>query len=89
MDITYDYSPEYWCGWIWPTTNGARTEFSKYQATHIDEGNIKLYPTLHEAPREVLWIQSIESFKGIIRDAVAGITISYGILRKSLQRTQG
>ena len=50
MQIDYDYSPKYWCGWIlayyqWYTGRGF-----KEIAKHISMQEIeKLYPTLHES----------------------------------------
>mgnify|MGYP003290708563 CR=1 FL=1 len=50
VQIDYDYSPQYWCGWIlayyqWYTNRG----FKEIQK-HITMQEIeKLYPTLHEA----------------------------------------
>ena len=48
--IEYDYSPQYWCGWIlayyqWYTGRS----FKEVQKHITMEGIEKLYPTLHEA----------------------------------------
>ena len=49
----YDYSPEYWCGWIiafyqWKTGMSFNDIFANISAQEIE----KLYPTLHEASEE-------------------------------------
>ncbi|MBO4898193.1 MAG: helix-turn-helix transcriptional regulator [Clostridia bacterium] len=49
----YDYSPEYWCGWIiafyqWKTGMSFKDIFANISAQEIE----KLYPTLHEASEE-------------------------------------
>jgi len=49
----YDYSPEYWCGWIlayfqWKTGRPFRNIQENISGTEI----LKLYPTLHEASEE-------------------------------------
>ena len=49
-EAEYDRSPEYWCGWIvafyqWYTGVSFREDVPDC----IDDGNRKMYPTLHEA----------------------------------------
>lgn len=50
---TYDYSPEYWCGWILAYYQWYTGRSFKNIKQHIDVSEIlKLYPTLHEAAEE-------------------------------------
>ncbi|MCC8049402.1 MAG: helix-turn-helix domain-containing protein [Clostridiales bacterium] len=49
----YDYSAEYWCGWIlayyqWYTARSFKNIYDYISMTEI----YKLYPTLHEAPED-------------------------------------
>lgn len=51
--VEYDYSPEYWCGWIlayyqWKT---GRT-FKDIEVNLSVTGILKMYPTLHEASED-------------------------------------
>ena len=51
--IEYDYSPEYWCGWIlayyqWKTGRSFRNIHKNISINEI----LKLYPTLHEASED-------------------------------------
>lgn len=53
VQIKYDCSPEYWCGWIiayyqWHTCRTFKDIFQHISAKEIE----KLYPTLHEAAEE-------------------------------------
>lgn len=53
VQIEYDCSPEYWCGWIiayyqWHTCRTFKNIFQHISAKEIE----KLYPTLHEAAEE-------------------------------------
>lgn len=62
--IAYDYSPQYWCGWIlayyqWYTGQSFK-EIQKYITMQDIE---KLYPTLHEASEE----KFIDTVNRIIR----------------------
>lgn len=51
--IAYDFSPEYWCGWVmayyqWYTGRSFKNILQHISMTEI----LKLYPTLHEAAEE-------------------------------------
>lgn len=53
VQAEYNYSPEYWCGWIiayyqWRTGRTFKDIFQNISAKEIE----KLYPTLHEAAEE-------------------------------------
>lgn len=53
VQAEYNYSPEYWCGWIiayyqWNTGRPFKDIFQNISAKEIE----KLYPTLHEAAEE-------------------------------------
>lgn len=53
VQTEYDYSPEYWCGWIiayyqWHTGRNFKDIFQHISSDDIE----KLYPTLHEASEE-------------------------------------
>lgn len=51
--IEYDYSPEYWCGWILAYYQWRTGRSFKNIMQHITMREIlKLYPTLHEASEE-------------------------------------
>lgn len=60
----YDYSPEYWCGWIlayyqWYTGRTFKDIMNIISMEKIE----KMYPTLHEAPEE----KFINTVNGFIR----------------------
>lgn len=53
LNTTYDYSAEYWCGWIlayyqWYTARSFKNIYDYISMAEI----YKLYPTLHEAPED-------------------------------------
>lgn len=51
--IDYDYSPQYWCGWILAYYQWYTGRSFKEIQTHVSMRDIeKLYPTLHEASEE-------------------------------------
>ena len=51
--IAYDYSPQYWCGWILAYYQWYTGRSFKNIMKHITMQEIeKLYPTLHEASEE-------------------------------------
>lgn len=52
-EVFYDYSPEYWCGWILAYYQWYTGRSFKNIRQHISMyGIMKLYPTLHEAAEE-------------------------------------
>ena len=52
-ESTYDYSPEYWCGWILAYYQWYTGRSFKNIKQHISMSEImKLYPTLHEAAED-------------------------------------
>ena len=53
LEIVYDYSPQYWCGWILAYYQWYTGRSFKNIKQHIAMSEIqKLYPTLHEAAEE-------------------------------------
>lgn len=51
--VAYDYSPEYWCGWILAYYQWYSGRSFKNIKRHISmSGILKLYPTLHEAAED-------------------------------------
>lgn len=62
--IAYDYSPEYWCGWIiayfqWQTGRSFKNIKQYISMNEV----LKLYPTLHEASED----KAVDVFNCIIR----------------------
>ncbi len=63
----YDYSAEYWCGWIlayyqWYTARSFRCIYDYISIAEV----YKLYPTLHEAPED----KFVDTVNAIIADKV-------------------
>lgn len=80
---TYDYSPEYWCGWIlayyqWYTGCSFKNIRRYISMSEI----LKLYPTLHEAAEE----KFVDTLNNMIRRK--NLPTQLQVLRKSIGYSQ-
>lgn len=59
----YDYSPEYWCGWILARYQWeSGLPFERISGKISEEDLLRSYPALHEAPEE----KSVETFNRMV-----------------------
>lgn len=80
---TYDYSPEYWCGWILAYYQWYTGRSFKNIKQHIDVSEIlKLYPTLHEAAEE----KFVDTVNNIIHRKNSSTQLQ--LLRKTIRYSQ-
>lgn len=82
-ETAYDYSPEYWCGWIlayyqWYTGRSFRNIINHISTREI----LKLYPTLHEAAED----KFVDTINRMIRRNNPPTQLQ--ILRKSIGYSQ-
>ena len=81
--IEYDYSAEYWCGWIlayyqWYTKRSFKNIYNYISMAEV----LKLYPTLHEAPED----KFVDTVNAIISDRIG--TTALQAQRKKAGLTQ-
>ncbi|MGN0141901.1 MAG: helix-turn-helix domain-containing protein [Roseburia sp.] len=83
VEVAYDYSPEYWCGWILAYYQWYTGRSFKNIKQHISMQEIlKLYPTLHEAAED----KFVDTVNRMIRRNNPSTQLQ--ILRKSIGYSQ-
>ncbi|MCD8366181.1 MAG: helix-turn-helix domain-containing protein [Clostridiales bacterium] len=83
--IEYDYSAEYWCGWIlayyqWYTARSFKSIYDYISMAEI----YKLYPTLHEAPEE----KFVDTVNAIISGKIGTTALQAQRKKKGLTQAQ-